>query len=380
MTLDTRPSTNSRRSMGAVAIVLSLTAISALHYFTSLHSVVLHEIFKRFYYVPIVVAAVMAGSRGGVATSVLATLLYLPHVVLQWHAWPIEDVDQYGEVLMFNVVAVITGMLADRLHTERKRYRDTAAELRQASANLEARNEERLRVDRLVTVGRIASGIAHEINTPLGGLLGSLEILEAEFPRAHPKAEFVEIARREIARLQELVRDFLEFAQPTPPTAQSIELRLVVETAARLARPALASRGVNVELRPMEAALTVRVDAQQVERALLIIILGRPTSLRDGCVVIGIRKLGDVGQVILEFDGAASPPSLGELFEPFAATSRSHGLALATARRLVENQQGTVRAEIVDARLRYVIDLPLATESGETAAHPPVISPFKKAG
>ena len=114
MTLDTRPSTNSRRSMGAVAIVLSLTAISALHYFTSLHSVVLHEIFKRFYYVPIVVAAVMAGSRGGVATSVLATLLYLPHVVLQWHAWPIEDVDQYGEVLMFNVVAVITGMLADR--------------------------------------------------------------------------------------------------------------------------------------------------------------------------------------------------------------------------------------------------------------------------
>ena len=380
MTLDTRPSTNSRRSMGVVAIVLSLTVISALHYVTSLHSVVLHEIFKRFYYVPIVVAAVTAGSRGGIATSLLATLLYLPHVVLQWHAWPIEDVDQYGEVLMFNVVAIITGMLADRLHAERKRYRDTAVELREASANLEARNEERLRVDRLVTVGRIASGIAHEINTPLGGLLGSLEILEAEFPRAHPKAEFVEIAKREIARLQQLVRDFLEFAQPTPPTVQGIDLRLVVETAARLARPALASRGVDVEVRPLEAALTVRVDAQQVERALLIIILGRPTSLRDGCVVIAIRKLGDMGQVTLEFDGAASPPGLGELFEPFPATSRSHGLALATARRLLENQQGTVRAEIVDAKLRYVIDLPLATESGETTADPPVISPFRKAG
>lgn len=83
MTLPALPSAKRQRLRGALAIAVAVTAISALHYVTSLNSIVLHEVFKRFYYVPIVVAAVTAGRRGGLAVSGFSTLLYLPHVALQ---------------------------------------------------------------------------------------------------------------------------------------------------------------------------------------------------------------------------------------------------------------------------------------------------------
>jgi len=309
--------------------------------------------------------------QGWVAASLLSTLLYLPHVALRWHAWPVIEVEQYGDVLTFNVVAIVTGVLADRLRAERDRCRLTAAELREACASLEARTDERLRVDRLVTIGRVASGIAHEIRTPLAGLLGCVEILGAEFPRAHPKVEFVDIAKREIARLQRVVTDFLEFAHPAPPTVQAVDLRDLAETTARLARPALARRDVDLDVRAPEAMLPVCVDAEQVQRALLSVLLACAPSLRDGRVVLTIHQAGDTGQITLEFEGGIPPPAAWDVFEPFPTAAHGHSLALATARRLIENQRGTVRAEVVDGRLCCVVSLRMAkTTPGDTATRP----------
>lgn len=357
----TPPPAKHVRLRGAIVIAVTVMAVSALHYLTSFHSIVLHEVFTRLYYVPIVAAAVMAGSRGGLAASVLSTLLYLPHVALQWHAWPVVAGEQYGEMLMFNVVAIVTGVLADRLHAERKRHQDAATQLQKAHATVRAGNDERLRVDRLVTIGRIASGIAHEIRTPLAALLGCLEILGTEFPRAHPKAEFVDIAKREIARLERVVTEFLEFAYPAAPTVGAVDLRIVAETSARLARSALARRDVRLHVCVPKAALAVYVDAEQVQRALLTVLLACAPSLRNGRVLLAIQQIDAIGQLTLEFEGTPSAPAAWDVFEPFPTAAHGHGLALATARRLIENQHGTVRTEVVDGRLHCVISVPAAT-------------------
>ena len=369
MTSDAHGRGTRRQVSGAVAIAVAVMAISGLHYLTSLQSVVLHEVFKRLYYVPIVVAAVMWGIRGGLATSVFSTLLYLPHVVFQWHAWSALDAEQYGEVLMFNVVATVAGVLADHLHAERTHHRDAAVELRDAYARLRAGNDERVRLDRLVTIGRIASGIAHEVRTPLAGLLGSLEILEKEFTREHPKAEFVAIAKQQITRLQEVVTEFLEFAQPAPPAVRPVDLRQLVETTARLARITLARRGVSLDAPALDTPVTVNVDAEQVQRALLGIMLADNPALRDGHIAIAIADRGHVAQVTVDLEGLTSMPVVGDLFEAFPTTACGHGLALATAERLISNQHGAVKADIVDGGLRYLIDLPLVTADPHRPSH-----------
>jgi signal transduction histidine kinase len=345
-----------RTALPPLGIVAAVLAISLLHYGTCVHSTLLHEIFKRLYYVPIVMAAVTFGPRGGLATSMLVSLLFLPHIVIDWDGWPVFAAERYGELVLFNVVALLTGVLSGRLRAERNRYRDAAAELQRAYCHLEARTDERLRIDRLVTVGRIASGIAHEIRNPLGSLLGCIEILESDFPRAHPKREFFAIARKEMRRLDSVVSAFLEFAEPAPPSSRAVNLNDVVLGAARLARPSLAERGVTFDLQTSRAAAFVTADAEQIQRALLNVMLWGTSELRDSRVALKVLDTGRPA-VVLDFHGAGATFTGADVFDPFPPSGRGHGLALATARRLVENQQGVLRAERRDAGLRFVMEL-----------------------
>jgi signal transduction histidine kinase len=143
---------------------------------------------------------------------------------------------------------------------------------------------------------------------------------------------------------------------------QAIDVRLVVQASARLARSALACRGLDVDARLPEGAVTVHVDAEQVQRALLNIMLVSASSLREGHIILTIDGRSEVARITIELDGATTLPAAGEIFEPFRTSGPGHGLALATAARLIENQRGAVRAAHVNGRLRYVIDLPVVTQ------------------
>ena len=349
-------------ALSPVGIAVAVLAISLLHYGTRVHFLVLHEIFKRLYYLPIVTAAVTYGSKGGLATSFLASVLFLPHIVIGWRGWPEFTVEQYGELILFNVVAGLTGILADRVRAERNRYREAAAELQEAYCHLQARAEERLRVDRLVTLGRIASGIAHEIRNPLGSLLGCIEILETEFPRAHPKREFFTIARKEMRRLDGVIAEFLEFAEPAPPSSSAVDLNQIVKSTARLARPSLVDRTVTIHLPPCAVAAFAAADAEQVERALLNVILAGTWDARGTRVDVDILDNSGGPAIRIRIPGAEHLLADSDVFDPFSLVGRGHGLALAAARRLVENQHGTLRAQPIAGALEFVLALPAASQ------------------
>ncbi len=343
---------------GTVGVVGSVVSITVLHYTTSLHSVLLHEVFQRLYYLPIVVAAVLLGSRAALATSVLASVLYVPHIVLSWHAWPVLQVDQYGDVLLFNLVGLVTGTLADRLRVERNRYRQAAEELERANDELVARTNERLRIDRLVTVGRLASGIAHEVRNPLGSILGSLEILGVGLPDG--KQEFLTIAREEVTRLDTVVTEFLEFAHPAPPSRQSSDLRDLVGSAVRLARPNLVRRGLEIDVAPSSQAVPVNLDGEQLQRALVSVVLDPLAPGQDGRIGVRIEPAGGSVRIRVDVPGVSNAPQIAsQAFDPFPQCGNGLGLSLAVARRLIENQGGTVCAEAHGRTLRYVIELPL---------------------
>ena len=366
---DIRRYWNSRHSvLGPLGIMAAVGVISLLHYQTSVHLFLLHEILKRLYYVPIVIAAIAYGTIGGVATAMFASLVYLPHIVLDWQVWPLLEVEQYSELILFHVVAAVTGVLANRLRAERNRSQDVAAALQEACRHLESRIEERLRVDRLVTVGRIASGIAHEIKNPLGGLLGCIEILESEFPRADPKWEFFSIARKEMRRLDAVVTEFLQFAEPAPPSSQTISLNEVVEGASRLARPSLVGRGVTIHLQPSAPPLFATADAQQVQRAVLNLMLAGASEVRDARVDSTILQSGNTPAILIRIAGAGTAFGVADLFDPFPASAPGHGLALATAQRLVENQHGSLRAERIAGALQFVVHLPPASQEARSSS------------
>lgn len=355
-----------------IALAGSVILISALHYVTSFNSMEWHELFQRLYYVPIIIGSVLYGMRGGLAVAGFSAFLFLPHVVLKWHAWPALQVGQYAEILVFVLVAFVTGLLADRLRAQRDRCQRTAVDLEETCRRLEASIEERLRADRLVTIGRLASGIAHEIRTPLGGLLGSLEIIGSDIPRGDRKAEFVAIARGQIDRLNRVVTEFLDFAHPPAPTTQPADLTTIVQAAVRLASPVVSLHGGSVDVDLPDPIPLVEVDADQVERALLNLLLDETTASRTVRIRLGSDRPRRVGRITVTIGLAtgAVPRSLGDLFEPFPGSDPGAGLTLAMARRLIENQRGTIRADLTPGNLHYLIEVPLSAEQDRYGAEP----------
>lgn len=102
-------------------VIAMLASISALHYLTSAHLLPYHSIYRSLYYLPIGVAAVTWGLRGGMAAALFTTAVYLPHVFLMGGSMPGGVLNNILEVVAFNAVAALTGALSDAQRRQRKR-------------------------------------------------------------------------------------------------------------------------------------------------------------------------------------------------------------------------------------------------------------------
>lgn len=361
-------------------LALAVIAISIGHYGTSLHAILLHEVFTRLYYLPIVFAALWGGVGAGLATALLASALYLPHVVAGWHAWPVIQVGQYAEVAVFLLIGVVAGRIGATLRKERDRAREAGLQVEEALNRLQASLDERLRIDRDVTVGRIATGLAHEIRNPLGAARGALDILESRVISPECRMEFAEIAREAIARASLVLDDLLEFARPRPAAVQRTDLGDLVSRTARLVAAALAERSVRLDLAPLPGSPVVAaVDAAQLQRALVTVLLEGPAALGARRVGLGVGIPAGQPAITMDMQEASGPGRAGTLFEPFSDARVGHGLTLALARRLVENQGGSVHAEGHAGGVRIVLSLPGTTRSAAAGPFLDVFEPAPRA-
>src|SRR5512144_1803081 len=113
-----------------VLLAASIVGISLLHYLTPLHLHYLHDIFQRFYYLPIILAALWYGFRGGLLCSIVVSVAYAPHILFQWGGCVTMEMEKYLEILLYNTVGGLTGLLAQR-------ERERTVELQKTAQGLE---------------------------------------------------------------------------------------------------------------------------------------------------------------------------------------------------------------------------------------------------
>ncbi len=346
-----------------LGIVASVLAISGLHYSANVHAVLAHEVLKRLYYVPIVVGAVQFGVQGGLATSLFASALYLPHIVLVWSRWPVFEIDQYGEVVLFNVVGIVTGVFAGRLRSQKNRYRRVSEQLDAAYQELTVRADERLKAERMAIVGRVAAGMAHEIRTPISAIHGCFEILAGEYPSGHPKLEFVAILKKEIARVENVVTTFLELARPALPKRRDVDVNEIARAAARRFTSApLQHRAVDLTLAPQSILATV--DDEQVERSIVELLTTASALAPGGSIGMSTAATADgIVEIRVGLHGLDNRIS-DDLFDTFDDRYVTHTLMLPLVRRLIEQQGGTISASSDDSDLRVVVALPASEAAG----------------
>jgi len=126
---------------------LSILGISLLHYLTPLHLHYLHDIFQRFYYLPIILAALWFGFRGGLTCSLVVSVVYAPHILFQWGGGLTLEMEKYLEIIMYNVVGSVTGLLAQRERKRSLELQRTAEGLENSYQKLQAQAERTIAIE-----------------------------------------------------------------------------------------------------------------------------------------------------------------------------------------------------------------------------------------
>lgn len=361
------------RVASALALVLSVALITLLHYHTTAAgNFLLHEISQRLYYVPIVYAAYSFGVRGSVAISLLSGAVYLLHISEHGSDSQAAILNQYAEVLMFQVVGVVTGLLARAERRQRQRFEKASADL--AAAYQELRNTVGLliRADRLKSLGELAAAIVHEIKNPLSAIKGAAQIIEKEIPAESPRRGFVTIIEEEVDRLNRLVGEFLNFARPRQPVKMSSDLNQLIRTVVAFTSKEAEKSSVRLAANLDEDLPSALFDAEQIKQVLLNLIINAVHATPQGGVVeVGSRRAGECAELTVRDYGVGVEPGIrGRIFDPFFTTKpEGSGLGLSVAHQLIKQHEGEIELADVDGPgSLFVVRLPVATHTSQDGA------------
>jgi signal transduction histidine kinase len=207
------------------------------------------------------------------------------------------------------------------------------------------------------------SGIAHEVRNPLGGIELFSGILRDELSDDPEKLEHLARIERELAYLEKVVSDFLDFARRSPPTLTRVELRALATEIAELSRRDADGREVALELEG-EPEVWAHADPEQLRRALLNLVRNAVQATpTGGRVTLTCTTRGERAEVAVQDTGeGVDPELLDRIFTPFFTTrEKGTGLGLAFAKKIVDEHGGALTVEGgPEGGARFVVALPVA--------------------
>ncbi len=353
----------------AVTVVGATVVVSLLHYYTATGHLWLHQLFQRAYYVPVLLAALWFGWRGGLLAATLAGLVYVPHILSAWQADPEYRSTQYIEIFMFFVIGAVTGVLADDERRQRARVEQTAQKLAEVYKQLQDSFEQLRRADRLSALGELSAGLAHEIRNPLGSIEGAVQILgRQEVPEA-TRREFGRLAQEEVDRLKKLVSHFLEFARPLPPRRIPTEVTALLESVKALAAETAKMGRVQLRVEAPDGFPTASIDPEQIKQVLLNLVINAIQAMpRGGEVVLKATKVADSLALEIRDEGVGiEVQNLERIFDPFfTMRPGGTGLGLSIAYQIVNQHGGELAArKNPDRGMTFTVTLPLVAQGGQ---------------
>lgn len=205
-----------------------------------------------------------------------------------------------------------------------------------------------MQAEKMVAIGELASGIAHEIRNPLGIITASAETLR-KYKDEKIQMEMTDYILEESQRINQLINNFLDLARPKETRWELVDLREVLEKTLLLLSPQAHRLGIEVKTEVPKDPLFLKVDPEQMRQAFMNIGVNALEAMPDGGILkVKIRDNGQ-GRVLIQFSdtGKGIPEEIrGRIFDPFFTTKeRGTGLGLAIAQRIISEHGGGIEVE-----------------------------------
>jgi signal transduction histidine kinase len=237
----------------------------------------------------------------------------------------------------FGIVSIRQARARALLEAEYRRQQEIGALERQVLHN-----------ERLAGIGRLAAGLAHEINNPLEGMSNYLALLESDLQAGRPEQclQWARQVRQGLNRTAGITRQVLQFAEPGDAPPVVLDLRRVLEETVDFVRSNRQFRTARIELALPPAQLLVHGNAVTLSQVFLNLLLNavEMQACSGHTTITGSAQDGQVN-VVVEDDGPGIPDeTLSRIFEPFFSGRGSTGLGLFICEGIVRQHGGSIQA------------------------------------
>jgi two-component system NtrC family sensor kinase len=255
---------------------------------------------------------------------------------------PIRDV-------LSGIRRVASGDLKHRIPTRtRDEFGNLARSFNAMSEQLAAIQQRLIQSERLISMGKLAAGVAHEINNPLTGILAYAENLKEDAEPSDPRRKDYEVIVHEALRCRQIVRGLLEFARQDASSFVHVLPGDLIERAWNVFARQAAFRNIAFERRIEEGLPPIEVDPTQIQQVLVNLIVNAQQAMPDGGTIVlaaGRSEEGNQVEFLVKDQGHGISKEIhSRIFEPFFSTKGGEmdGLGLAICLSIVHQHGGTI--------------------------------------
>jgi signal transduction histidine kinase len=243
-------------------------------------------------------------------------------------------------------------------------------EINRVRAELEKTQMQLLQSEKMASLGKLAAGVAHQLNNPLGGITLFTKLVLEEYDLEEGVREDLGRVLRDAERCKETVKELLEFARQTRLLMMRQDINRAIRRTLFLLENQTLFHNIEIEKDLDESIPRVRSDVQQLNHMFMNIVLNAAQAMKgQGKLRLTTRLDSENEQVRIEISdtGPGIPEDiLPNIFDPFFTTKEEGegtGLGLSLVYGIVENHGGRIKCESSEGKgTTFVIELPLKTD------------------
>lgn len=212
-----------------------------------------------------------------------------------------------------------------------------------------------IHAEKMAASGRVAAGVAHEINNPLGAIKNSLYILQKAIQKEHPDYQYVELMDSEISRVAGIISQLYDLYKPSSQQIQPVDLNLIVENVLKILQSKIKRRRITVETDLDKTLPKISTSLNQITQVLYNIIENAIQAMETegGKLIVISRVRKRVICISISDTGPGIPEDvLPHIFEPFFSTKgvskasgEGMGIGLSLSRSIMESLGGEISVE-----------------------------------
>jgi two-component system, NtrC family, sensor histidine kinase HydH len=350
---------------GVTTIAAGIICISLVRQLVPHSAIFLHNILQNLYVVPIVIAALYRGWKGGLFAAIFSgasDMLFTLNTLAAQGSAQNHLAGQSAEMVDFILVGLVAGILADRQREQKKALQKTTEQLSQVYKELQQNFEQMKRAEKLYAIGQLSAGLAHEIRNPLASLSGTIGIMRRNPSSEEKRSECLDIMDKECQRLNILLTSFLDYAKPRPPRLLDIDIASILDSVIGLVSHTLDQKSITLRKETAIQLPVLECDPELLKQVLVNLLINAIQASSDGGeILLQARIRGSDLLIQVKDQGSGiSADDIDKIFDPFFTTKENGtGLGLSVAYQIVEQLGGILRAENNPGRgMTFTVSLP----------------------